>query len=155
MSRRGWDNLSAQYRARLQRSGTTRRQYESGASLRKARGHAQTPEHPGQGVSRPEFQPYYQQRQTAPQPTYDVVEAYAPTPGAHSDEVKQAIAQRVNQVFGDRHKYRNRSLDPDYPPIGYPPAPDDEHIMEILEMDDYEIEYYAIEEPEGWFLWYH
>lgn len=156
MPQRGlWDNLSANYQARLLRGGVSRNQYESGASLRKARGHAKTPEHPGQGASRPEFRPYYEQRQATPQPTYDIIEAYEPTPGAHSDDVKQAIAQRVNETFGDRFKYRGLTIDPDYPPLGYPPAPNDERIMEILEMDDYELEYYIAEDPEGWFLWYH
>jgi hypothetical protein len=43
---RNWDTLSAAYRKRLERAGITKRQYESGASLEKARGHGQTPEHP-------------------------------------------------------------------------------------------------------------
>lgn len=153
MIRRGWSSLSAKYRERLARGGISQGKYESGASLRKARGHARTPERPGQGISRPEFQPYYAQRQPTPQ--VEVIEAYRPTPGAHSDEVKQAIAQRVNEVFGNRFKYRGLTLDPDYPPLGYPPAPDDEQIMETLELDDYEIEFLAIEDPGYWFLWYH
>lgn len=37
--RRGWDSLSPAYRNRLKRNGITRRAYESGASLEKARGH--------------------------------------------------------------------------------------------------------------------
>lgn len=37
--RKGWDNLSESYRARLQRSGITRSKYNSGRSLSKARGH--------------------------------------------------------------------------------------------------------------------
>lgn len=163
MPRRGWDNLSASYRARLLHNDVTRQQYESGASLRKARGHIHTPEHPGQGVTRPDFQPYYQQRQ---QPT-EILEsvAYEPTPGEHSDEVKQAIAERLYNTFGDRFKYRG-PWDPDFPPPGkpggppYPPAPDDETIMEILEEDDATIESLAIDaalyvQPEFWFLWYH
>lgn len=43
---RNWDSLSSAYRARLQRSGISRSQYESGVSLSAARGHARTPEHP-------------------------------------------------------------------------------------------------------------
>jgi hypothetical protein len=39
VARKGWDRLSADYRARLERHGITRTQYDSGASLQKARGH--------------------------------------------------------------------------------------------------------------------
>lgn len=162
MLRRGWSSLSANYRKRLARGGVSRGSYESGASLRKARGHAQTPERPGQGLQRPEFQPYYQRR-PAPQYILESV-AYEPTPGAHSEEVKQALAERIYRVFGDRFKFRG-ALDPDFPPPGkpgqppYPPAPDDEAIMETLEMDDYELEDLAQEAAiavtEYWFLWYH
>lgn len=39
MARKGWDSLSASYRGRLERKGITRVQYDSGASLQRARGH--------------------------------------------------------------------------------------------------------------------
>ena len=55
---RNWDNLSPKYRERLSRSGITKSQYESGASLSKARGHAQTPEHPNRANSKPEYARY-------------------------------------------------------------------------------------------------
>ena len=38
--RSGWSNLTPAYRKRLERSGVTRKVWESGADLRKARGHA-------------------------------------------------------------------------------------------------------------------
>jgi len=38
--RSGWSNLSPDYRKRLERSGVSRINWESGADLRKARGHA-------------------------------------------------------------------------------------------------------------------
>lgn len=40
MARKGWEQLSAPYRARLARNGVTQSSYESGISLRTARGHA-------------------------------------------------------------------------------------------------------------------
>lgn len=46
MARKGWSELSASYRGRLVSGGVTRRQYEAGASLKKARGHSLTPERP-------------------------------------------------------------------------------------------------------------
>jgi hypothetical protein len=39
-TRRGWDALSAEYRARLERGGITRESYGAGESLRTARGHS-------------------------------------------------------------------------------------------------------------------
>lgn len=44
--KRDWNSLSPGYQKRLKGAGITKRQYESGASLQKARGHSQTPEHP-------------------------------------------------------------------------------------------------------------
>src|SRR4029077_19916991 len=42
---RVWDSLSPGYRKRLEAAGITKRRYESGASLKRARGHYATPEH--------------------------------------------------------------------------------------------------------------
>ena len=39
MARKGWDSLSAKYRARLQKGGISKTKYESGEKLHKARGH--------------------------------------------------------------------------------------------------------------------
>lgn len=41
--RKGWDKLSPGYRRRLERNGITRRHYELGGSLVRARGHFPTP----------------------------------------------------------------------------------------------------------------
>lgn len=46
MARKGWNALSAAYRTRLEKAGITKTDYESGASIRKARGHLHTPERP-------------------------------------------------------------------------------------------------------------
>ena len=43
MARKGWDALSDAYRNRLERQGISRRAYESGSSLHKARGHVSQP----------------------------------------------------------------------------------------------------------------
>lgn len=43
--RKGWDQLSASYRGRLEKAGTTRSDYERGRSIARARGHGETPEH--------------------------------------------------------------------------------------------------------------
>lgn len=43
--RKGWNQLSPGYRARLEKSGISQRAYERGQSIARARGHAETPEH--------------------------------------------------------------------------------------------------------------
>ena len=45
--------MSAGYRKRLQSAGITKRAYESGASLEKARGHGETPERPERAAKNP------------------------------------------------------------------------------------------------------
>ncbi|QRX91110.1 hypothetical protein [Streptomyces noursei] len=52
-SRREWSALSDGYRSRLERKGIDRAAYESGASLKSARGHRETPEHPRDAARRP------------------------------------------------------------------------------------------------------
>jgi hypothetical protein len=59
---RNWAGLSDSTRRRYERAGVSRAAYESGASLRAARGHATTPERPEAGRNRPEFQQYHQVR---------------------------------------------------------------------------------------------
>lgn len=54
MARKGWDQLSNNYRDRLTKAGVTREQYNTGGSLEKARGHERTPEHPERAESQPD-----------------------------------------------------------------------------------------------------
>lgn len=59
---RNWNALSSGYRERLERHGIGRRDYERGASVQSARGHATTPERPSQAS--PERHPeYFSRRQ--------------------------------------------------------------------------------------------
>lgn len=62
MARKGWNALSPGYRARIEKAGLTRADYEAGQSLQKARGHAETPEHPKQ-FSPAKFPKYAAERQ--------------------------------------------------------------------------------------------
>lgn len=62
--RKGWDELSANYRKRLERGGITKTQYASGASLKKARGHEKTPEHPTEKDIVRKYPEYAQKRGT-------------------------------------------------------------------------------------------
>jgi hypothetical protein len=43
--RKGWDQLSPGYRARLEKAGVSKSAYDRGQSLARARGHLETPEH--------------------------------------------------------------------------------------------------------------
>lgn len=61
MARKGWSGLSADYRARIERAGMTRADYEAGQSLQKARGHAATPENP-RAYDPQKYQRYHQER---------------------------------------------------------------------------------------------
>lgn len=56
MPRKGWNSLSADYRARLEKNGISKRDYEKGASIQAARGHKATPERPSQAAAFPTYQ---------------------------------------------------------------------------------------------------
>jgi hypothetical protein len=53
MPRKGWNSLSADYRARLEKNGIGKKDYEKGASIQAARGHKATPERPTQAAAFP------------------------------------------------------------------------------------------------------
>jgi hypothetical protein len=55
MARKGWTQLSAGYRARLEKAGISQTDYERGESIRAARGHATTPERPTQSQNFPMY----------------------------------------------------------------------------------------------------
>ncbi|MER6050036.1 hypothetical protein ABT168_21750 [Streptomyces sp. NPDC001793] len=50
---RDWKGLDKNYRARLEKAGIDRAAYESGVSLKSARGHRETPERPEEAARRP------------------------------------------------------------------------------------------------------
>lgn len=62
MARKPWAQLSPNHRARLEKNGITPEMHAAGASLKAARGHAQTPEHPGQ-FNPQQFPKYAAERQ--------------------------------------------------------------------------------------------
>lgn len=61
MARKGWQSLSSDYKARLERAGMSRADYEAGQSLAKARGHDQTPENP-RAYDPTKYQKYHSER---------------------------------------------------------------------------------------------
>jgi hypothetical protein len=61
---RNWDSLSSSTQHRYSRAGVSRSYYESGGSLKAARGHASTPERPEQAARHPErFESYVSLRE--------------------------------------------------------------------------------------------
>src|ERR1043165_4979280 len=62
--RRGWDSLSPAYRKRLLGAGISKTAYESGQSIRRARGHENTPEHPNQTITVQQFPTYFTRKAT-------------------------------------------------------------------------------------------
>lgn len=55
---RNWEALKDSTRRRYERAGVSRTDYMSGMSLKAARGHAQTPEHPGRKIQQGQEQYY-------------------------------------------------------------------------------------------------
>lgn len=95
--RRLWDALSESYRKRLLRGGITRDAYERGESLQKARGHAETPEHPKDAVKHPEKFRKYRKKKAAQSRTR--------TPRETVTELRGIVTTLKDQRFGDRFKY--------------------------------------------------
>lgn len=65
MARKAWDQLSEAYQRRLARGGITPAEYESGASLKAARGHATTPERPARAFRNPDQYSAYLRRRVS------------------------------------------------------------------------------------------
>jgi hypothetical protein len=61
--RKGWNQLSQSYRNRLSKGGMTEARYNAGESLKKARGHAKTPENKRELEKHPEKFGEYRERQ--------------------------------------------------------------------------------------------
>lgn len=62
MARKPWAQLTPTYRARLEKAGISQKDFEAGASIKAARGHATTPERPGQ-YNPQQFPKYAAERQ--------------------------------------------------------------------------------------------
>lgn len=93
--RRSWDSLTPAYRGRLSRGGITKSAYESGASIKKARGHGQTPEHGiREALRHPEKYKSYIKRKNIP--------PAAPTPEQEAVKINNMLdrAFRSMQRFG-------------------------------------------------------
>lgn len=85
--RKPWESLSESYRERLERAGITAKEHAQGASIKAARGHEHTPEHPREGISKPEkFRDWFDNRQV----------------------LVQMVARRKRELFGRSPKWNAR-----------------------------------------------
>jgi len=96
MAARKWSSLSADYRARLERGGISRREYESGASLKAARGHKATPERPERAAKNPAKYVEYRKRQAVKK-----VKAKGPLTGRQVNDAIRKIAKRAGFDAGE------------------------------------------------------
>ena len=85
-NRRVWSALSSDYRTRLMRSGITRETYEAGTSLKKARGHSETPERPADAIRQPSRYQKYRLKMKG---------------------LQQQVLDRKAALYGDRFKYHD------------------------------------------------
>lgn len=135
--RRVWSALSQSYRTRLQRKGVTQAQYESGVSLKAARGHAQTPESPTEYARHPGKFPGYRNRR---KPMAD------------------RIAEKKRLIFGDRVRF-NEERSTRYVKEGAtdirPPTMKQLRFLDGLSLEEFDDFQYEHREDDDWnFLWY-
>ena len=135
--RRVWSALSPSYRTRLQRKGVTQAQYESGVSLKAARGHAQTPESPTEYARHPgRFTAYRDRRKP----------------------LVKRIQEKKERIFGPRIRFSSERSSR-YVKEGAadikPPTTAQLRFLDVLSDEEFDDWQYEHREDEDWnFLWY-
>jgi hypothetical protein len=86
-TRKPWASLSEGYRERLARKGITEASHSSGASLKKARGHENTPEHPSEAITKPREYPDYMRERS---------------------RLMSQVRARKYRLWGESHKFNDR-----------------------------------------------
>lgn len=99
--RREWESLTEGYRSRLTRGGITREAYEGGAPLSKARGHAETPEHPKDAWKPANRERYQKYRSKAG----ELVEKAKERKVRRAVDVREAFLQKKMSLYGDRLRW--------------------------------------------------
>jgi hypothetical protein len=136
--RRAWSSLSNGYRARLLRSGISQEDYERGASLKAARGHAHTPEKPAEYAKHPSrFQAYAQKRRS----------------------YTERIVEMKRLIYSERLRY-NEGRSVQYVRRGggdvLPPTVEQLRFLSNMTLEEFEDFAYEHKEDDDWrFLWYH
>lgn len=109
-NRKGWQQLSPGYRARLEKNGITKAQYDAGKSLAKARGHSQTPEHGiKEAIRKPAKYRKYINKRTRTGSTAKPPEEIAREINSILDEAYANIHNRLNRYsqYNDRNVRAN------------------------------------------------
>jgi hypothetical protein len=96
--RKPWSELSPGYRARLEKAGITKSQHARGATLKKARGHAKTPEH---GIRDAIRNPAKFREYIAKNPEQEA---------RILDSLRDQAYRNVKARLGDYHKYRDKNV---------------------------------------------
>jgi hypothetical protein len=136
MARKGWDQLTPDYKNRLLRKGIDREAHARGESIRAARGHEHTPENP-RAYNRQQFRGYAERR----------------------DDLTQRLIERKRELFGDRipdprHGPRWNSERSERNILEHPPSL--KQLQWALEADEEELIDAIREDPEAFaFLGYH
>lgn len=86
--RKGWDALKASTRSRYEKNGITKSDYDAGISLKKARGHEKTPEHPNQFKAK-DFPDYARER----------------------SRLERELAQKKKDLWGDSPRYNPKNAE--------------------------------------------
>jgi hypothetical protein len=123
--RKGWESLSPGYRERILKAGLTRQDYESGTSIKKARGHSKTPERPT--AYDPKKFPQY---------------------AAERVRLTQELIRKKERLFGDRPRFngkRSSEIFAQKPPslaqLRWALAADESELIDAVR-DDYETYYF-------------
>lgn len=126
--RAGWANLSPETRERYKRNGITKRGYDRGESLKKARGHEKTPERPS---------------------SYDPKQY--PQYHANRQKLYQEVARKKQEVWGTRPKWNPiqaaKNVEKAHPTVA--------KMQQVLDWDEGEWYDAITEDPaEYWWLGY-
>jgi hypothetical protein len=134
--RKPWASLSPAYRERLARKGITPQMHAAGESIRAARGHEHTPEHPKEAQNNPrDFGDYLGKRRG----------------------LVQKVAQIKRRLFGDSHKF-NPKRSADIINMGWKGEnpPSNAKLQWAIEASEDELlEAITSGDEEYSFLWYH
>lgn len=134
--RKPWASLSPAYRDRLARKGITPEMHAAGESIRAARGHAHTPEHPREAEVKPNRFPEYRMVRRS---------------------LVNKVARKKSQLFGSDHKF-NAKRSADIINMGW----DSQHVPSNVDLqwaidatEDEIMEAITSGDEEYSFLWYH
>jgi hypothetical protein len=150
--RKGWNQLSQSYRNRLSKGGMTEARYNAGESLKKARGHAKTPENRRELEKHPEKFGEYRERQARYRANRKHIQDRVIEKKRLAFEYTLRWNEENSRDFVRRPKFMTKKigLDVRAPTMAYLRKID---AMGLEEFIDYQFE---VRQEDDWrFLWYH